>query len=257
MVVVVEEVVKPVTEARQTYSETEQQQKYTYSDSSSLLQDTQEFLVEHMQSLNERFHIMETEQDLLKKTVTALEQRSERLDSHIRRKNLLFFGIPRTVTETSEQCEAKVREVIRADMGLNDEEATLGIESVQRLGGSSVVVRFLSLHHKRQVLSHAGSLRGKQVRVSEDYSQHVREVRRGLVELKNTYRAEGKRAVLRHDKLYTEFDVFTYDVSTSTVKKVGRRGQRSSSLAHDQYLALNSQRLTSRRSSRADSDWDG
>lgn len=179
--------------------------------------DTQDLLLDHLQALTARHQEMQTEQEVWKRTVKDLAKRVERQENHTRRQNLIFFGIPRTVTETHEECEAKVREVIRTDM-----KVTRGfpLVRVQRLRSSAVLVRFLTVTDKLLVLSHAHKLRGRQVRVSEDFTKRVRDMRRGLAELKNTYRAQGKRAVLRFDKLYTDFDVFTFDPETRTVRKV-------------------------------------
>ena len=204
-----------------------------------LPKDTQDLMVEHLEAITTQHRVMVMELELLRRTVEHLAKRTEWQENYIRRQNLLFFGIPRTVTETHEQCETKVREVIRADMGV-----TRGIPlvRVQRLG-SAVMVRFLTVRDKLLVLSHARNLRGKQVRVSEDFTKRVRDIRRGLTELKNTYREEGKRAVLKFDKLYTDFDVFTYDPETRTVKKVERR-----TAGRSQYLAFNLRELAAESS---------
>ena len=135
------------------------------------------------------------------------------------------------------------------------------LEHVNRLKNGCVVVRFLSIRDKIHVLAHAKNLKGKPYRVSEDFSHRVRDIRKGLTRLRNNYRNEGKKAVLRFDKLYTDFDVFTFDLRTRTVVKVEKQNQGPSacSSAHAQYLSLNLQRLRAQqeRRKRRDSSSSG
>ncbi|KAL8608510.1 hypothetical protein ACOMHN_002743 [Nucella lapillus] len=205
-----------------------------------LAEESQEMMLEHLNSLATRCEVLEVEQEFLNKTIHTLQKQTDHHDNLMRRHNLLFFGVPRTVTETPEQCEAKVHEVIRTTMNCTEQVL---IERVHRLG-SAVMVKFLTVKDKRLVLAHARNLRGKHVRISDDFPPKVREIRKGLTELKNTYVSEGKTAKMRYDKLYTEFDVFTYDLETKTVKKVHQRERVSS--GHGQYLALTSHQTRNR-----------
>lgn len=219
-------------------------------------------MVDHLQTLTAQHEAMVIEQRTLRTTLATLQQRAERHENHVRRHNLLFFGIPprggggggaATGRETHEELEAKVRRVIRDEMGVRkgvrlDQARRLvgpgrrGDSSSSSSGGSggvAVVARFPTLRDKLRVLSHARNLRGKQFRVSEDFSPRVREVRRGLAPLRDSYRDQGKRAVLRFDKLVTDFDVFTYDPRTRSVRKVDPRGTTPGSGRHPQLPALN------------------
>ncbi|KAK7114027.1 hypothetical protein V1264_000155 [Littorina saxatilis] len=182
-------------------------------------EEAQDLLVDHLQTLRAQYDMLELEQELLKKAVRRLEKKTDWQENHTRRRNLLFFGLSRTATETHEDCARRVRTVMEKNMGVR---TTVELERVQRLSSAVVLVRFVTVRDKMLVLSHAGNLRGTQVRVKEDFSQKVRDVRKGLAELRDSYRSEGKPAVMKFDKLYTEFDVFTYDLATKTVKKVDR-----------------------------------
>ena len=87
----------------------------------------------------------------------------------------MFFGVPREEGETQQSCENKVRQLVRdAIDNVND-----GIDQVLRVG-EAIVVKFMSLKHKKTVLAHSTSLRQQQVSVREDYSDMVRQRRRGL-----------------------------------------------------------------------------
>jgi hypothetical protein len=204
-----------------------------------------------MQTLQARADMLEIELELLKNKFSVLQRRADWQDNQCRRLNLIFTGITRTATttETSSQCAAKVGETLYDVMGVARGEVRL--DHVTRLTNGSVLVRFMNVRDKLHVLSRARHLSGTPVRVREDFSQRVQEIRKGLLRLRDTYRREGKRAVLRFDKLYTDFDIFTFDLSTRSVVKVTTQPRpSSSSSAHAQYLTLNLQRLRAQQERR-------
>ena len=101
----------------------------------------------------------------MQKKVDDLEAKVEFLETQSRRKNLLFFGIPRVFGETWDSCEAKVMEIICRDMTVRQ---PVQIDRAHRVG-SAILVQFQSSKQREEVLSHSGELR------ETDSSIYVRE----------------------------------------------------------------------------------
>ena len=72
-------------------------------------------------------------------------------------------------------------------------------------------------------MSRARELKGSSVYVREDASDRVRQKQRGLIPLMKTMREDGKRAVIRHDKLRSEEGTFTFDLKHEEIVKVDDR----------------------------------
>ena len=159
----------------------------------------------------------------MQKKVDDLEAKVEFLDTQSRRKNLLFFGIPRVFGETWDSCEAKVMEIIRRDMKVRQ---PVQIDRAHRVG-SAILVQFQSSKQREEVLSHSRELRetDSSIYVREDFTETVRRKRSGLTPLLNQFRDDGKRAKLRHDKLITEDGTFTFDLKRQEYQKLEHRGR--------------------------------
>ena len=127
----------------------------------------------------------------------------------------MFFGVPREEGETQQSCENKVRQLVTDAI----DNVSDGIDQVLRVG-EAIVVKFMSLKHKKTVLAHSTSLRQQQVSVREDYSDMVRQRRRGLSVMQQSMQQNGKRASLRCDKLFTDEGVYTYDTSNNSVVRL-------------------------------------
>jgi hypothetical protein len=56
-----------------------------------------------------------------------------------------------------------------------------------------------------------------------DTSKAVREKVKGLLALKQSYKADNKKAVIRHDKLSIPDGVYTFDLDTQRVEKLQKR----------------------------------
>ncbi|KAK7111633.1 hypothetical protein V1264_011234 [Littorina saxatilis] len=154
----------------------------------------------------------------LEKTVENLEAKVETMDNESRRKNLLFFGIPRVFGETGDDCESKVRDVIYHDMRIHE---TVLICHVQRIG-SAILVQFQSSKQREAILRGVKELRAirSPVYVREDFTKKVRRRREGLGPLLKQLREDGKRARLRQDKLITEDGTYTYDLEEQEYQRL-------------------------------------
>jgi hypothetical protein len=135
----------------------------------------------------------------------------EMQDEQSRRKNMMFFGVREENKETWEVTEQKIREVMEITMGMVDasSDTVLQIERAQRLGQRThnktrpILVRFMHEKQRNTVMEKARKkLRNTDIRVGEDFSKRVREVRQKLYPKMMDARAEGRRANIRYDKLH-------------------------------------------------------
>lgn len=106
--------------------------------------------------------------------------------------------------ENYQRLEEKLLTFLKEKM--NVECTSEGIDYVSRLGRkpgtfSPVLVRFVQLKKKLEILKNRNYLKGMKYNIDEDYSPEIREKRKSLLPDLIKLRAEGKRAVLRQDKL--------------------------------------------------------
>lgn len=172
----------------------------------------------------------------LEEKVGESERRNENLEAQSRRENLLFYGLGEQVNETWDMSENKVRQYL-ADH-LNLDETKISIERAHRLGKGGgahpVIVKFSHFKDKDKILQ---SYREKKkaerdsgptvdddspqqhrvIRVSEDFTARVRNIRSKLVPYISTFKSEDKRAFLRYDKLIVDGVVYSYDFSSKNI----------------------------------------
>ena len=128
-----------------------------------------------------------------------------KLKSPCKRNNLIFYGIQRDSGESSEECEGKVQELLTDNLELT--KTPEAFERIHRLNGkpdSPIIVCCSSYRDKLDILRAKGKLRGTNIFVGEDFSQRVREIRRGLTPHLKKARAEGKRATMVFDHLVVD-----------------------------------------------------
>lgn len=173
-----------------------------------------------------------------------LRERHDRMENQNRRDNLVFYGIPESDRETWEESEKKVRDHVtkHLDMDRAKSDVELPIERAHRVGKRStgrerpVVVRFTRWKDKEEILQKARQKTREwrerssedvgsdgRIRVSEDFSTRVREIRRKLVNYMQTLRQNqpNTRMSLRFDKLFVDGRVFTYDIESEAVVEIG------------------------------------
>nr|KAG5709426.1 hypothetical protein BaRGS_029275 [Batillaria attramentaria] len=164
----------------------------------------------------QRCQDLEAENKALHDAVTDMASKIDSLENHSRRNNLLFFGIPRAAGESWESwtdCERKVRQVIQDKLNIVD---TVVIERAHRVG-EAIIAKFLSYKDKVLILSKTRRLQGTDISIREDFSDTVRQKRKGLLAKRRAVQAAGKRAVLRFDKLVTDEGTYTYDLHNRKV----------------------------------------
>ena len=181
--------------------------------------DEQTVLSYDVSAMYEHFEQMRTSNVRLQDHNEKLEDKLDALENQSRRSNVLFDGIPPSANETWEHCENKVLEIIRKKMMITK---NIPIERAHRLG-KTIIVRFQSFKDRELVVSRARELKGSSVYVREDASDRVRQKQRGLIPLMKTMREDGKRAVIRHDKLRSAEGTFTFDLKHEEIVKVDDR----------------------------------
>ena len=127
--------------------------------------------------------------------------------------------IPPSANETWEDCEYKVLDIIRKKMMITK---NIPIEGAHRSGERSSS-GFSHIKDRDLVVSRARELKGSSVYFRADASDRVRQKQRGLIPLMKTMREDGKRAVIRHDKLRPEEGTFTFDLKHEEIVKVDDR----------------------------------
>ena len=112
----------------------------------------------------------------LRRRLTQLEERLDRIEDNGRRNSLLFCGLPEDENESVFDCERKALNLIHRVLGVQKE---VPIERVYRTG-TAITVQFLSRKDRDLVLSSARHLRGSNLSVKEDVSPGVGQRRKGL-----------------------------------------------------------------------------
>ncbi|WP_419601080.1 hypothetical protein, partial [Thiolapillus sp.] len=122
----------------------------------SKLHDNQETLFNDVDALYENYQDLQSSHEQLQALVDRLESKIDSLENQSRRNNLIF-GLPLDGSETWEDCERKVRDIIRRNMKINKE---VEIERAHPLGKNTVMVKFLSFKDRDLVMSRARNLKG-------------------------------------------------------------------------------------------------
>ena len=181
--------------------------------------DDQTVLKHDVSALYEHLEQMKSSHEHFQSHIDKLEDKIDELENQSRRSNVLFDGVPPSTDETWDDCENKVLDIIRRKMKIPQDVL---IERAHRLG-KAIIVRFQSYKDRELVLSRARELKGSSIFVHGDVSDRVRQKQRGLMSLMKTMRSDGKRAVIRHDKLRSEEGTFTFDINQQEIVKVDDR----------------------------------
>lgn len=140
----------------------------------------------------------------LEQKIEEQEKRINAMDRHSRRKNLVFFGIEES-EKSYKQLEQSILEVITDKMEIQCAKSE--IDTVRRMGKKQedkirpVVVTFASTGRKMAILRGKKSLEATSVYIKEDFPVKVLEKRRQLKDELDQHIKEGKKAVLKYDKI--------------------------------------------------------
>lgn len=82
-----------------------------------------------------------------------------------------------------------------------------------------IIVSFTTIRRKLDVLAHRQELRGTSIRLQEDFPKEVVETRKLLYTKMKSLRQQGRKAVLRYDKLYVDGCLWEVQEETSNQKR--------------------------------------
>nr|KAG5700407.1 hypothetical protein BaRGS_010320 [Batillaria attramentaria] len=177
------------------------------------LQNQNDHLAQQNRQLNEKVEGLEQK-------VGNLETQLDDAEGRARRNNLLFYGIPRTGdSESWQESEDKVKDVIREKLGISDD---IQFDRVHRLKGgadSPVIARFTFFKDKDMVLRKKQSLKGSDIFIGEDYTRRVRDVRRRLSAHLKVAKRDKKSAFMVFDHLMIEGKRYDYDPVSDTIRQ--------------------------------------
>ena len=194
------------------------------------LEDSNDVLLADVGEMSTKVEQLEEENQFIKDRLRNLEEKLDSAENHLKRNNLLFYGIPTAAGETWSDCEDKVMNIIKTDMKITDGVA---IERPHRVS-KAIIIKLLSYKDKEKILKGAKNLAStnKDISVREDFSQAMQTMRSKLVPMMKTLRKDGKRARLRFDKLVTDDGTFTFNLQTNLIEKLdGDRRSRSKTTA--------------------------
>ena len=217
-----------------------------------ILEDSNDVLSVDVGEMPTKVEQLEEEDQFIKNKLRNLEEKLDSAENHLKRNNLLFYGILSVAGETWLDCEDKVMNIIKMDIKIKDGVA---VERAHR-ASKAIVIKLLSYKDKEKVLQGAKNLASssKDISVREDFSQAVQTKRSKLVPVMKTLRKDGKRARLRFNKLVTDDGTFTFNLQTNLIEKLdGDRRSRSKTTA-DWNGSGNTKRYNEAGDSDSDSD---
>ncbi|KAL8589646.1 hypothetical protein ACOMHN_016030 [Nucella lapillus] len=161
-------------------------------------------------TLGHNVDILEEENRKMKEEVRMQAEKIDYLENQSRRQNLMFYNIPKQQQEeTWDDCEQAVQQVIKNILNITTDVV---IERAHRVG-SAIRAKLHSFRDKQLILKNAHKLKQynetkedkrQKIGISEDFSQIVRNKRRGLTEMLRVYRKDERKATLVYDKLITD-----------------------------------------------------
>ncbi|XP_077508497.1 uncharacterized protein LOC144119845 [Amblyomma americanum] len=157
----------------------------------------------------------------LSEVVSKLASRNDELENRSRRNNLLFHGLAEEDEETNKALFIAVTKVFIDNLQLDCPK----IERYHRLGRKQegrprpVIVKVLDFREKTQALKNAHRLKNSGISLSEDFSAHVRLIRKKIFDATQSYRDSGSKVHLRYDHVFIDSVRYNWDdVEKSLVK---------------------------------------
>ena len=147
-------------------------------------------LEKSLELAHESIKILTVQVDAQEKTISELEkgvnnltksasfekERTIKLGSHSRRNNLIFFGIPEDVNETSARTESLL-------YSLKERVHRLGKRNLNGQKPRPIIAKFSFYKNNEFILSNACILVGTVFGISQDFPREIVETRRGLVKV--------------------------------------------------------------------------
>ena len=196
--------------------ELKEKQKQLEKENGSL-KESLEFAHGSIKTLTERVDAQEKMISELKKDVNDLtrsvnseKERAVKLESHSRRNNLIFYGIPEETNESSAKSESLLYSFLEENLKLEEEDIDgISVERAHRLGKRNangdkprpIIAKFTFHKDKELILSNARFLAGSDFGISQDFPREIVQIRKELVKVLKQAKKDGHDAKV-YDKLY-------------------------------------------------------
>jgi hypothetical protein len=149
-----------------------------------------------VKGLKEGWNKMQLEMDELKKRQDMWEWKRETWEEEARNNNLIVFGLEERNGGRYEDTLKIVEQLVMEKMGVQEIQGH--IDYVKRLGRSRgnrpIFVKFTTFSKKLEVLKNMSKLARSKIRVEQDYSTEVTEIRRELIPYLKDARSRGHKA---------------------------------------------------------------
>lgn len=144
------------------------------------------------------------------------------MNNRMRRKNLIFKGLPEEQKESSDASESKITSFCKEHLGLDITD----IERAHRVGAPKegydrpLIVKFLNYKTKCQVLGNAfklKQLKDRKIWIEEDFSPRIQFVRKQLRDFARANRQPNEKMKISFHKLLLKNKRYRYDQATAQV----------------------------------------
>lgn len=157
-------------------------------------------------NINEKFKCLEIKNIFLETKIDEQNKKINYLERHIRRKNLVLFGVEDN-ERSYEELENKIITII--NMYFNVPCDNNNIESVRRVGKKGekprpVVITFNTMGLKIKIQKNKNALQNTQFYIKEDYPVEILNKRRELQTQLQNEREAGNIAFIKYDKLIVQ-----------------------------------------------------
>lgn len=154
-------------------------------------------------NINEKFKLLEIKNEFLEKKIQEQSTSINNLERHIRRKNLVIFGVEEG-EKSYHELEEKIIRIINTNFKVQYDSNNF--EAIRRIGKKDVKIRpiiisFSTIGLKLRIQKNGKCLRGTQYYIKEDYPLEVLKKRKELQTQLKIEKDQGKTAFIKYDKL--------------------------------------------------------
>ena len=138
------------------------------------------------------------------------------LEDRNRRNNLRIDGMKESRNESWEECEEKIKGILRSKLGI---DRHVEIERAHRMGRynernenpRTIIFKLLNWKDRETILNNSNRLKDTGIFINEDFSDATMEIRKELRKEKKKHREAGKYSVIVYDRsIVQDFKNSTY-----------------------------------------------
>lgn len=156
-------------------------------------------------NIDSKFESIERNQNILENKIEVQQITIDRIEQHLKRKNLLFFGMEETEKSYNE-LENNIQKIITEKMKIPCERRD--IELVKRIGKQTgqtrpIVLTLCTMGLKIQILKNRKYLENSKIYIKEDYTPKILQKRKELQDEFRARKEKGENVALRYDQIIT------------------------------------------------------